>query len=818
MSESTSTSHLPVSLTQSDPAVLMLTSGTTGKPKAVQLSHGQILASLQGKAKSARQDDDGPYLNWIGMDHVACLTEIHLHAIYMGISQVHIPANEVLSNPLQLLNVVSRHRATRTFAPHSFLAKLCRELASDKPSSLDEDLDLGCLRWLGSGGEANTVGVCEALQSQLEKYGACKNIIVPGFRMTETCAGCIYNTNCLTNDRESKHQHVAVGEGIPGIKLRVRLRDGQGSATDAPAGEIGLLQLSGDVVFNGYYNDRDSTAAAFTIDGWFTTGDLARVNPDGQVNLHGRSKDTMIINGVKHSPSELEGHLDKELILGAVPGSYCCFSTLPQWADTEQIVVAYLPSIEEDDIRGRCKTHNRILEVVGVHTSSSAIILPLNAVDIKPSVLGKLPRGSIKAAFEKGVYIEELRKASEASRGDHAITERIDSPLETIICDAFRNYFQVVEDSHISAESSIFLLGATSMDLIKISRLISDRLQLQERLTLSQILRNPTPRRLATVVQGSGRKDSIGNPVVTLRSEGERTPLWLVHPGVGEVLVFMNLVRHIDDRPVYAFRAEGLESGTSPFTTLGALLDHYFEHLKAVQPKGPYAIAGYSFGAMIAFEVCKKLEAAGDEVRYCGCWNLPPHIKDRMRQLGWVECLANLFHFTKLMEQDLAMQQIPLLRKTTKTEAVAHLRTLCNVNRWLELGLSEDEYVKWADLASALQSLAQDYEPQGAIRSMDVFVADPLQEVAFNREDWVQDKLSRWRDFVADVRFHDVPGEHYSMLDEANVSQFAGKLKEIWRHEESRMSRCHKCSPLMVRAKVDFSPQTCPYSVCSVER
>ncbi|KAK1456712.1 hypothetical protein CCUS01_09876 [Colletotrichum cuscutae] len=246
------------------------------------------------------------------------------------------------------------------------------------------------------------------------------------------------------------------------------------------------------------------------------------------------------------------------------------------------------------------------------------------------------------------------------------------------------------------------------MDLIKIARLISDRLQLPERLTLSQVLRDPTPWRPAIIIEGSVRKDEVGSPVATLRSKGRKTPLWLVHPGVGEILVFMNLMRLINDRPVYAFRAEAFDSGVSPFASLDELLDYCFQHPKAVQAKGP-------------------LETAGDEVLYCGCWNLPPHIKHRMRQFGWVECLANLFHFTKLIEQDQALQQIPMLRTFSKQEAVAHLRALSDSDRWLELGLGEEEFVKWADLASSLQHLARDYEPRGTIRSMDVFVADPPQ-------------------------------------------------------------------------------------------
>ncbi|KAK1723310.1 hypothetical protein CaCOL14_007143 [Colletotrichum acutatum] len=275
MSRSMPLLPLPESLSPFDPAVLMLTSGTTRRAKAVQLSHAQILSSLEGKAMSVRSHNGGPYLKWIGMDHVACLTEIHLLAMYTGLSQVHLPADEVLSNPVQLLNIVSRHQVLRTFAPHSFLAKLSRELTLGQSSLLDGDLDLGCLQWLGSGGEPNTVDVCVILQTQLEEYGACKDIIVPGFGMTETCAGCIYNTDCPTYDRGQNHQHVAVGKGISGLQLRVRLLDGNYASLFANAGQFGLLELSSDVVFGGYFNDRDSTAAAFTEDGWFITGDLA---------------------------------------------------------------------------------------------------------------------------------------------------------------------------------------------------------------------------------------------------------------------------------------------------------------------------------------------------------------------------------------------------------------------------------------------------------------------------------------------------------------------------------------------------------------
>ncbi|KAK1723309.1 uncharacterized protein BDZ83DRAFT_793738 [Colletotrichum acutatum] len=209
----------------------------------------------------------------------------------------------------------------------------------------------------------------------------------------------------------------------------------------------------------------------------------------------------MIINGVNYAPDELEHHFEKEFIQGAVPGFFCCFSTLPHSSDTEEIVVAYLPSVEENDTRARIGTRDRIVDVIGLHTSSSAIVLPLTVVDLKPSALGKLPRGAIKSAFEKGAYAQQLLEANEGYRRELDLAEETVSPLEKLIRHEIHEYFQV-KGPYLSIGRSMFLLGATSMDLIKIGRLISNRLQLRERLTLSQVLRNPTPQGLAIAIEG----------------------------------------------------------------------------------------------------------------------------------------------------------------------------------------------------------------------------------------------------------------------------------------------------------------------------
>ncbi|RYP57235.1 hypothetical protein DL770_010705 [Monosporascus sp. CRB-9-2] len=107
-----------------DPAVLMLTSGSTGNAKAVPLTHKQILASVSGKASIRARPLDDAFLNWIGIYHVAALIEIHIQALWLGVNQVHLHAADVFASPRLFLDLLSRHRISRTFAPNFLLAKL----------------------------------------------------------------------------------------------------------------------------------------------------------------------------------------------------------------------------------------------------------------------------------------------------------------------------------------------------------------------------------------------------------------------------------------------------------------------------------------------------------------------------------------------------------------------------------------------------------------------------------------------------------------------------------------------------------------------
>ncbi|KAH6629881.1 hypothetical protein B0J18DRAFT_419624 [Chaetomium sp. MPI-SDFR-AT-0129] len=781
----------------SDIVALMLTSGSSGNAKAVPLTHEQLFAAFRGKSEAANLPFPGsPFLSWVNMDHVANLVHCHLFAIVSGISQIQVPAANVLVDPAHLLNLISRHRVSRTFAPNFLLAKLRRQLEAGKTDTLDADLNLETL-FLDTGGEANVIEVCVALQPLLAKYGAQPDVFKPSFGMTETCAGCIYNVQCPSRDHAAKSEFASLGQCMPGIEMRVSRLDGNGLAV---TGERGSLELRGEVIFKGYHNNPQATADAFTADGWFRTGDLAYLDADRCLHLDGRTKEMVNINGVKYLPHELDASLEQAEIPGATPSYFCCFGTRDAGMDTEAVAVLYLPSFDLNDDAARFETQRNIARVVSLHTRSRPRVVPLRVQDMPKSTLGKLSRAKLQAALEKGVFADQV-STNEAAIKRYRLATRSEPETddEVAILDIVRQQLELTAEDDFGVNDSVLATGATSMDLVAIMHRMNKQLPALNAhpIKLTDLLNNPTIRGLAVriakitgalVESEADKKPHEYDPVVTLQPNGSKTPLWLVHPGVGEVLVFVNLAHRIRDRPVYAFRAKGFNAaeGETPFSSLDEVFQTYRAAIKKRQPQGPYAIAGYSFGGMVAFEIGKLLEAEGDEVAYCGSWNLPPHIKFRMRELLWDECVIHLFYFVGLMDEATAYthktQLCEFNRQGRRLDAIRYLRQHSDAARWDELGLSEEYYLLWVGLASNMQGLAVDYEPEGKVNAMDIFVADPLSHVAKNRQDWIETRLSAWKDFVrTEVRFHNVQGAHYTMLNPEYVANFAETLRRVLR-------------------------------------
>jgi cyclohexanecarboxylate-CoA ligase len=269
-----------------DPAVLAFTSGTSAAPKGVLrdystlLGNQQVIAAVYGLTSADRIFSAPPFTHIFG----TCCLNLALCA----------------RGAIVLMPV---------FTPESFRDALCRATvvfaapahvsACLKAGSL-AGADLSCVRLVGVAGSACPPELIVKLE------GALPNATVGQlFGMTETLM-----TLVTPHDGGGHARRTTVGAPTPGIEVRIRAD----TADPPPPGFEGELEIRGYSVFRGYWSNPDATEQAFSSDGWFRTGDLATIDPAGNVALTGRIKDIINRGGIKFNP------LDVELLLERHPG------------------------------------------------------------------------------------------------------------------------------------------------------------------------------------------------------------------------------------------------------------------------------------------------------------------------------------------------------------------------------------------------------------------------------------------------------------------------------------------------------------------
>jgi len=700
---------------QADLAVLMLTSGSSGNAKAVCLRHGQIIHALNGKISFHKISQEDHFLNWIGLDHVANLTEIHLQAMHAGTEQLHVPATDILVDPLSFLRLISEYRISYTFAPGFFLRSLIRLLKQEESIKLD----LSCLKAFITGAEAIRTEPCATLTNLLRVHSARPSFIRPGVGMTELCAGAIYSKSCPEYDLARGLEYVSNGICTPAVNMRIMSLN---TDRHLENGEIGELQINGPAVLTEYFNNAEATRAAFTADGWFRTGDTAFIDPENQLIMAGRAKETIIINGMNYLPTDLEAAVQEASIIGVTPSYTVAFAHRPEGSDTESACIVFLPSTE--DIKGEVRAEiadavaNVCIDVCGVRPHE---ILPVTKEILPKSSLGKISRVKVQTAYKNGA-LAELQEINKDMIREYRVSQHKapTTDMEILLVKHFVSQQDLPLEA-VGTTTSLFNFGLDSIALVKFCAKLQQELDLQ--IPLSLPLLNPTIETMALALEKL-QQPQIYDPVIRL-TDGPCKPLWIIHPGTGDILVFLNLAKYFRNRPLYAFRARGFSPGEEFFTSIEEAVTIYHAEIKKIQPNGPYAIAGYSWGAMLAFEIGKLLEANKDTVSFLGVIDLPPHISESIRRLDFVEVLTHLSYFLGLMSEGHADAVSPMLRKYTHAQALDYVLQLAPPDRLEALCLDSAKMEQWAKAAYQLQSLATEYEPKGSVECMDVFVAAP---------------------------------------------------------------------------------------------
>lgn len=381
-----------------DVALMMLTSGTTGAPKAVMLTHRNVLGRSAAESRLIDLSADDVTLNFMPMDHVAGLVYFHVRDVFLACRQIHAATDLVLQQPTRWLDLLDRHRVTVTFAPN-FVYALVNERADEVVGG---SWDLSSVRYFHNGGEAIVASTARRFLALLEPHGLPPTAMLPAWGMSETSSAVTLDTGFRRSSTSDDDPFVQVGEPIPGFRMRIV--DGDGRVV--PEETEGQLEVRGVSVTPGYYRNPEASAESFTADGWFRTGDLGFLR-EGRLTITGRMKNVIIVHGVNYYSHEIEKVVDD--VEGVAPTWTAACSVRSPGLETDQLAIFFHPEVSDD------WTLTRVLKEIRQEVGRRIglrprYLVPVEKDEVPRTGIGKIQRPILKGRFEDGGFEPSLRR------------------------------------------------------------------------------------------------------------------------------------------------------------------------------------------------------------------------------------------------------------------------------------------------------------------------------------------------------------------------------------------------------------------------
>lgn len=711
-------------------AYTIYTSGSTGRPKGVMIEHHSAVNLLLWVNNEFNVGTDDALLFVTSMCFDLSVYDI-FGMLAAGGSIVMVEKQELMDVP-KLHEMLLKHKVTFWDSVPSTIDYFISELeeAGVKPFA-------SALRLVFMSGDWIPVN----LPGRIKNYFPQTQIISLG-GATE---GTVWSNYYPIERVESDWASIPYGRPITNnffYILDERLKP-------VPMGEEGQLYIGGAGVARGYANDREKTSLAFVKDPFnkalggrmYKTGDLGRMLPDMNMEFIGRIDDQVKIRGFRIELGEVSTAVQKH---DKIKNAVVLAKTIKEH---EKELVAYFVG---DATAAELKAYlNERLPAYMVPSS----FIRLDSIPLTGN--GKVDK---KALLLYAGPAEEQISFYIAPRTN----------VEKLVADIWAECLGLEK---VGIYDNFFEIGGQSLIAVKIMNRIER--QTGKRLPLASLFEKPTVERQARLLDMDGRSVTWDS-LVPIKPQGNRMPLYIVHGAGLNVLLFNAVAMGLDaDQPVFGLQAKGLNGVDEPLRTIEEMAAHYIDAIMRQNPSGPYALAGFSFGGMIAWEMAKQLREMGKEVRlvamfdtnaYRSTANDPFAVRFRKQTAYYINNIIHTLKFTTGFRNTLAEKTEKLRRKMIRSYWALRYGDQQNQTGFFGYAYKIDK--------CNLEAL-KTYELKPQDITVDIFKAQ-------TRTYYVADKqYLGWKPFATKgVVLHNIPGEHNTIFKAPNDRIFAFELQK----------------------------------------
>ncbi|MEO1595887.1 MAG: non-ribosomal peptide synthetase [Pseudomonadota bacterium] len=482
-----------------DVAFIQYSSGSTGDPKGVCLTHANLCTNIRAIVARTGWGPEERSLSWMPLTHDMGLIGFHLAVMAAGMEHAVMDTQLFVRRPLAWIREASALRATQLCSPN-FGYKHFLNVFERK--GLEPAPDLSSVRLVMNGAEPISYALCQRFLEAMAPFGLAASAMYPVYGLAEATVGVALSrpgTGCrrITVDRHALRvgapaslvaagspdaiDFVPVGTAIDDTALRII--DGDGAPL--PEGHVGHIQVQGGAVTRQIYGDDAATAALITEDGWLRTGDCGAF-VGGELIVTGRQKELVIINGQNYFPHDLEeivAHCD-----GLDLGKVVVAGAPPETGDSEALLVFVLHRGDSEVFAGIAERVRRELATqVGLEVDH---VLPV--ARIPKTTSGKIQRGALVGNYLAGAFDDIIA----SQRG--GVSETGDALVDTLVMIA--NQFS--GDCRIGPEDNLFEVGVSSLTLSEIVLAIDEKYP--GKLDIGDLFDAPTVTEIAAFLRGKG--------------------------------------------------------------------------------------------------------------------------------------------------------------------------------------------------------------------------------------------------------------------------------------------------------------------------